>query len=62
MNKYREVYENLSKNERDVVNNIFDEVSEYCKENKIKIAYDDRAENFVGAITEYLITSGVIKA
>jgi hypothetical protein len=37
-------------------------VSEYCKENKIKIAYDDRAENFVGAITEYLITSGVIKA
>lgn len=56
-NSYREIYENGNLINPMVVDDIFNVVREYCKSNNIEIAMDDRAENFVTAITEYLVES-----
>jgi hypothetical protein len=58
INKWRtEVYENLTEQEKSKIDGVYNVVNQYCKDNNIKIAYDDRAENFIGAITEYLVKS-----
>jgi hypothetical protein len=59
--KYREVYENLPENEKEMINEIWQVVNQHCKDEGIKIAYDDRAEYFIGAITGYLVESEVTK-
>lgn len=55
--KMHEVYENLPEKEKEIIDGIYEAVNQYCQDNKIKIAYDDRAENFVCAITEYYLDS-----
>ena len=60
--QYREeVYENLSEQDEAKVNGIYEVVNQHCITEGIEIAYDDRAEHFIGAITGYLVESGVIK-
>jgi hypothetical protein len=54
---YREIYEELSEEDREVIDKIYQVVFKHCKNNGIQIANDDRAEMFIGAITEYYMTS-----
>ena len=62
-NKYYrdEVYEKLSKKDKDIIDEVYKVVNNHCKENSIQLNYNDDAELFVGAITEYLLKSGAIK-
>jgi hypothetical protein len=55
--KMHEVYENFPQEEKNIIDNIYKVVNDYCQEKSIKLAYDDRAENFVAAITEYYLES-----
>lgn len=51
----KKIYHDLmTEEEKEVVDGIYNIVNEYCKDNNIKIAYDDRAENFIESIAEYL--------
>ena len=43
---------------RSQADDIYRFINLYCKENKIKLTYDDNAERFVKAIEAYLIASG----
>lgn len=56
-NKHREKYFTMTKEEQTKIDEIYNVVNEHCKQHGIRIAYDDRAENFVGAIIEYLESS-----
>ena len=58
-NKYyrQEVYEKLPDEEKEIINGMYKAMNEHCKDNDIKLAYDDRAEWFIGAITEYYLKS-----
>jgi hypothetical protein len=56
-NKYRKIYEGLTDKEKKIIDEIYNVVNNHCKENEIKIAYDDRAEEFIDAITKYIVES-----
>jgi len=54
----RKIYhEEMNKTDQEKVDGIYEAVNKYCKENGIKLAYDDRAEEFIEAIAEYITDS-----
>lgn len=55
--RYREIYGEMTEEQKKVIDGIYDVVNEYCRKEGIKIVGDDRAEMFVGAITKYILTS-----
>jgi hypothetical protein len=56
--EWREFYgEYLSHDVKKVIDDAYSAVNEYFKDNSVSVAYDDRAERFIGAITEYIIES-----
>ena len=50
----QELYEHFSEFERHAVDFAFDAVRQVLRDKGIKSAYDDRAENLVGAIARYV--------
>lgn len=52
-----ENYENMPKDMKKHVDNMWQLISDYAKENNVQIAYDDRAENLVGDIATYILES-----
>ena len=49
----RKIYhEEMNKTDQEKVDGIYEAVNKYCKENGIKLAYDDRAEEFIEAIVD----------
>lgn len=49
-----DLYDKLTLEEKGEIDIIFDVVRRHCQSNNISIAFDDRAEIFVDAITKYL--------
>ena len=54
---HRNVYSEMPDKQKKIVDDIFKVVWDHCKENNIKLMGDDRAEDFVGAITKYMMES-----
>lgn len=55
--KAREIYDRIEAENPELkkhIDKMYDALNEYCKENGIPIAYDDRAEVFVEAISQYI--------
>jgi hypothetical protein len=55
--EYREIYETLPEEDKNNIDGMFNAISKFSKLRGIKLANDDRAEMFIGAITEYYIAS-----
>ena len=55
--KWHEVYESLEGDQKDAVDEVFQDVSEILRLNGLKTAMDDRAETLVAAITQYVVES-----
>lgn len=56
---YRAIYEDLPEDRKREIFEIYHVMNKYCTDAGIKLAYDYRAEDFIGAITKYLLESKV---